>query len=227
MHGKRIIIFTGPSLSHREASDILRADYRPPVRRGDIIDALSEKPEIIGIIDGVFHQSPAVGHREIVEALRMGVTVVGGASMGALRASELHDLGMVGVGRIFRAYLNGDLESDDDVAVAFNPETLEAFSDSLVSIHFNFKRALRRGIIGEDDFKELMKIAKDLFYPLRNYKRILHDAEIPENRRASLMSFLESEGRDIKREDALEVIKYIKRLVSSDDEDHGCETHGS
>lgn len=146
--------------------------------------------------------------------------------MGALRASELHDLGMVGVGRIFRAYLNGELESDDDVAVAFNPETLEALSDSLVSIHFNFKRALERGIIGEDYFRELMKIAKDLFYPLRTYRRILHDAEIPENKKASLMSFLESEGRDIKREDAIEVIKYIKGLVSSD-QDHGCETHGS
>lgn len=30
---RRIIIFTGPSLSHAEASEILRADYRPPVRR--------------------------------------------------------------------------------------------------------------------------------------------------------------------------------------------------
>lgn len=227
MHSRKIIIFTGPSLSHSEASDILRADYRPPVRRGDVLEALSERPDIIGIIDGVFHQSPAVGHREIIEALRMDVTVVGGASMGALRASELHELGMVGVGRIFRAYLNGDLESDDDVAVAFNPETLEALSDSLVSIHFNFKRALERGIIGEEDFRELMKIAKNLFYPLRNYQRILHDAEIPENRKASLMSFLESEGRDIKREDAIEVIKYIKGLVSSDDQDNGCEPHGS
>ncbi|MGB9837508.1 TfuA-related McrA-glycine thioamidation protein [Methanothermobacter sp.] len=227
MPGRKIIIFTGPSLSHSEASDILRADYRPPVKRGDIHDALSEKPYIIGIIDGVFHQSPAVGHREIIKALRKGVTVVGGASMGALRASELHELGMVGVGRIFRAYLNGDLESDDDVAVAFNPETLEALSDSLVSIHFNFKRALERGIIGEDDFRELMKIAKNLFYPLRNYQRILHDAEIPENRKASLSSFLESEGRDIKREDALEVINYIKRLVSSDDQDQGCGPHES
>ena len=93
MHGKKIIIFTGPSLSHTEASGILEAEYRPPVRRGDIQEAMKENPDIIGIIDGVFHQSPAVGHREIIDAIRRGVKVVGGASMGALRASELSELG--------------------------------------------------------------------------------------------------------------------------------------
>ncbi|BAM70147.1 conserved hypothetical protein [Methanothermobacter sp. CaT2] len=213
MHGKKIIIFTGPSLSHTEASSILEAEYRPPVRRGDIQEAMKENPDIIGIIDGVFHQSPAVGHREIIDAIRRGVKVVGGASMGALRASELSDLGMVGVGRIFRSYLEGEIESDDDVAVAFNPETLEPLSDSLVSIEFNLKRALRRGVIREDDFRKLMNTARNLFYPLRNYRRILHESGIPDDVKESLRSFLESEGRDLKREDALEVIRHIKRLA--------------
>ena len=82
---KKIIIF-GPSLSHKEASEILDADYRPPIQRGDITAALNENPDIIGIIDGVFHQQPAVSHREILDALKRGITVVGGASMGALRS---------------------------------------------------------------------------------------------------------------------------------------------
>lgn len=215
MHGKKIIIFTGPSLSHTEASSILEAEYRPPVRRGDIQEAMKENPDIIGIIDGVFHQSPAVGHREIIDAIRRGVKVVGGASMGALRASELSELGMVGVGRIFRSYLDGEIESDDDVAVAFNPDTLEPLSDSLVSIEFNLKRALMRGVIREDDFRELMNTAKNLFYPLRNYRRILHETGIPDDTKESLRSFLESEGRDLKREDALEVIRHIKKLAST------------
>ncbi|REE28371.1 hypothetical protein C7452_0379 [Methanothermobacter defluvii] len=213
MHGKKIIIFTGPSLSHLEASAILEADYRPPVRRGDIQEAMKENPDIIGIIDGVFHQSPAVGHREIIDALRKGVKVVGGASMGALRASELSELGMVGVGRIFTSYLEGEIESDDDVAVAFNPENLEPLSDSLVSIEFNLKRALRRGVIGDPDFRELMDTARKIFYPLRNYRRILHEARIPDDVKESLLLFLESEGRDLKREDALEVIHHIRKLA--------------
>ena len=94
----RIIIFTGPSLHPRDAKKILDADYRPPVGRGDILNALEDTPDIIGIIDGVFHQKPAVSHKEILKALHLEVKIVGGASMGALRASELDDWGMIGVG---------------------------------------------------------------------------------------------------------------------------------
>ncbi|MGZ7136369.1 MAG: TfuA-like protein, partial [Methanobacterium sp.] len=98
---KKIIVFLGPSLSHKEASKILYADYRLPIKRGDITAVVNENPDIIGIIDGVFHQQPAVSHREILDALKKGITVVGGASMGALRASELDDFGMIGVGYVY------------------------------------------------------------------------------------------------------------------------------
>lgn len=78
----QIIIFTGPSLNHKEAKKILDADYRPPVGRDDILWALKDKPKVIGVIDGVFHQRPAVSHKELLRALESGVEVVGGSSMG-------------------------------------------------------------------------------------------------------------------------------------------------
>ncbi len=81
------VVYTGTSISHGEARKIRDADYRPPVTRHDIRRLIKSPPEIIGIIDGVFFDSAAVAHREIIEALKMGITVVGGASMGALRAS--------------------------------------------------------------------------------------------------------------------------------------------
>ncbi|MCI6930805.1 MAG: TfuA-like protein, partial [Methanobrevibacter boviskoreani] len=117
-NNKRIIVFTGLSLSFDDASQILDADYRPPVKRGDIFKILKEeeKPDIIGIIDGQFHSAPAVAHKEIMEALNEGITVVGGSSMGALRASELDSLGMIGVGFVYNEYKNGNIKSDDDVA---------------------------------------------------------------------------------------------------------------
>ena len=37
--------------------------------------------------------------------------------MGALRAAELHGFGMIGIGAIFRAYRDGRLEGDDEVAL--------------------------------------------------------------------------------------------------------------
>ncbi|KAF5430390.1 hypothetical protein C5S42_00430, partial [Candidatus Methanomarinus sp.] len=132
---KQIVIYTGISLSWADARTLLDADYRPPVKRSDInIRPGKEKPDIIGIIDGVFFDRAAVGHREIISALKAGVCVVGGSSMGALRASELDSYGMIGVGCIYEWYRDGVIESDDEVAVTFHPETLQPLSVPLVNI---------------------------------------------------------------------------------------------
>ena len=65
--------------------------------------------------------------------------MVGGASMGALRASELDDFGMIGVGRVYQDYRMGIIESDDDVAVVINPETFEQLSEAFISMNYNLK----------------------------------------------------------------------------------------
>jgi len=210
---KNIIIFLGPSLNHEEASKILDADYRLPVQRRDITAVLNNNPDIIGIIDGVFHQQPAVSHREILDALKKGVTVVGGASMGALRASELNDFGMIGIGYVYNQYKKCLIESDDDVAVAINPITMEQLSDSLVSIEYNFKRALDMGLISKEDFSTLIKTAKAIFYPKRTYTSILNAVPLHPAKIAVIEKFLIEEGIDIKRQDAEDVLKYIKNLI--------------
>ena len=74
-----------------EARKVLDADYRPPIKRGDL-PCLNDQVRYVGIIDGIFMNECSVGHREIIALLKRGVTVVGGGSMGALRASELSDL---------------------------------------------------------------------------------------------------------------------------------------
>ena len=183
---KRIIIFTGTSIHPDEARKILDADYRPPVGRGDVIEALKDKPDLIAIIDGVFHQRPAVAHKEILKAIKEGVTVVGGGSMGALRAAELEDFGMVGIGKVYRAYKEGVIEADDDVALVFNPETLEKLSEALISMMYNFKAAVRDGIINEYDLKNLLKTAKSIYYPKRTYKKVLNEVDINESKKRML-----------------------------------------
>jgi TfuA protein len=207
---KRIIIFTGTSIHPDEARKILDADYRPPVGRGDVIEALKDKPDLIAIIDGVFHQRPAVAHKEILKAIKEGVTVVGGGSMGALRAAELEDFGMVGIGKVYRAYKGGVIEADDDVALVFNPETLEKLSEALISMMYNFKAAVREGIINEYDLKNLLKTAKSIYYPKRTYKKVLNEVDINESKKRMLQKFLDEKGTDVKREDALRVLEYIK-----------------
>ena len=119
----RIIVFLGPSLELSGAEKILPAEYRPPAKRGDLLAAAGRGATIIGLIDGVFHQESAVAHREILAAIKKGVKVVGASSMGALRAAEMDTLGMVGIGEIYRMYKSGELESDDEVALVFDPES--------------------------------------------------------------------------------------------------------
>ena len=175
--------------------------------------AINDGAEIIGIIDGVFHQSPAVAHKEIMKALDKGITVVGGCSMGALRASELDDLGMIGVGEIYKMYRNGTITSDDDVAVSFDPETKTALGEALVNIEYKLSRAEENGIITEDEKEEIIKIAKDLYYPQRSYANIFSKVKMEDEKKTRLIDFIVKE-KDLKYLDAVAVLEYIKELAN-------------
>jgi len=76
-----------------------------------VLRALVDRPRVIGIVDGYFERVPAVWHKEILWAMSRGVHVLGAASMGALRAAELHPFGMVGVGAIFEGFRDGELDA--------------------------------------------------------------------------------------------------------------------
>ncbi|MDR2873359.1 MAG: TfuA-related McrA-glycine thioamidation protein [Methanobrevibacter sp.] len=211
MSNKKIIVFIGPSLSVEDSSKILKADYRDPVKRNDILNAISENPDIIGIIDGVFHQSPAVSHKEILKAIEHGITVVGGSSMGALRAADLDDLGMKGVGYIYQQYANGTIESDDDVALIFTEDYMP-LSEPYINIEYNFNHAEKENIISNNEKQALLSIAKSLYYPKRNYPIIIEKSELKSETKNKLKEFLKT-AIDLKKEDAIEVLKYIKSLV--------------
>src|SRR6266446_2586246 len=116
-----IVVFTGPTISAEDALQELEATYLPPVSQGDVYRAAVRKPLAIGIVDGYFDRVPAVWHKEILWTMSQGIPVYGSASMGALRAAELAECGMVGVGSIFEAFHSGALEDDDEVAVTHGP----------------------------------------------------------------------------------------------------------
>ncbi|ADC46518.1 TfuA-like protein [Methanobrevibacter ruminantium M1] len=207
----KIIVYLGLSIQEEEAKTILDADYRTPVKRGDILKAISEKPDIIGIIDGVFHHTPAVAHKEIMKALKMGITVVGASSMGALRASELDDLGMIGIGYVYKAYRSGKITSDDDVALSFDPERNVPISEALVNIDYKLDLAVKEEIISEEDKEYIHNIAKDIYYPKRSYQYIFSKVEMEDEKKTKLIDFILKE-KDIKYLDAIEALEYIKSI---------------
>ena len=173
---QKIIVFLGPSLEQSAAEKILPAEYRPPAKRGDLLSAVHDGATIIGLIDGVFHQESAVAHREILTAIKKGVRVVGASSMGALRAAEMDTLGMVGIGEIYRMYKSGELESDDEVALVFDPSSGLALSEPLINIRFTLKRAQEEGIIDTVAHDALLASARQVFYPQRTYRTIVSQA---------------------------------------------------
>ena len=209
---KKVIVFIGPSLSSDEANKILKAEYHPPVARGDIMNVLKDYPDIIVIIDGVFHKEPAVSHKEILKAINNDIIVVGGASMGALRASELDDFGMIGIGQVYEDYRSGVVESDDDVAVVINPETLEQLSEALISMNYTFKAAKDKGILNEEEFKILIKTAKSIYYPKRTYNQVFKDSNFGTEKINTIHKFFQENKVDIKKDDAIMVLKYVNNL---------------
>jgi TfuA protein len=206
-----LVVYLGPSLPVREAEKILPAEYLPPAKRGDIPLAVSQGARIICLIDGVFFQDCSVGHREILAAIKQKVRVIGSSSMGALRASELDTLGMEGIGKVYQWYKNGTVESDDEVALIFDPDSRIALSIPLVNIRHILELAVSQEIIDNTQKEILFQAAKLLYFPERTWPRIreLASENIPGPDLEKFMQYAEN-GPDLKREDAISALNYTR-----------------
>jgi hypothetical protein len=116
MSAAPIPVFAGPSLppAMRPPGPF---DWRAPAAAGDLLAFAERPPERLCLIDGLFGACPAPWHKELLLLMARGTRIFGAASMGALRAAELDRFGMIGVGAIYRAYRDGRLTGDDEVAL--------------------------------------------------------------------------------------------------------------
>ena len=127
-----LAIFAGPSLWGQDIDHLPRELWLPPARCGDVVAVVAQhSPKKNLLIDGFFHQVLSVWHKEIVYALLKGIVVIGASSMGALRAAEMHRYGMIGIGKIFQMFRDGE-EDDSLVALTCNPETYEPMTEAPV-----------------------------------------------------------------------------------------------
>jgi YcaO-like protein with predicted kinase domain len=170
-----IVVFLGPSLPLIEAKKILpEATYLPPAQCGDIIKAALNEPKMIILIDGFFEQTAAVWHKEILFALEKNIAVYGASSMGALRAAELSDLGMQGVGGIFNDFYADLLEDDDEVAVAHLPaeQHYRSMTVPMVNVRATIHYALKEKIINPLQANTIQQTAKKIFFKQRTWPSI-------------------------------------------------------
>ena len=220
MSGFTTVVFSGPTLDHGTVCEILDDPIcQPPAAMGDVYRCLDDNPDCIAIIDGYFEGVPSVWHKEILYAMSKGVHVMGSSSMGALRAVELTDFGMKGVGKIFLQFYSGDLEDDDEVAVLHGPEELEfiAVSEAMVNIRETLIAAVASGVLSTGDSGKLSMIAKSCFYHDRKWEHILSLAE-PGMKQETLdqfRSWLPHGAVDQKRLDALSLLQEIRHLQAS------------
>jgi hypothetical protein len=215
-------VFVGPTLCPEDlppAGDLM---VLPPVTQGDVYRVAQCRPIAIGIVDGYFEGVLSVWHKEILWAMAEGIHVLGSASMGALRAAELHAFGMRGVGRIFEAYRDGELEDDDEVAVIHGPPETGylVLSEAMVNVRATLAAAERGGIIGAPTHAALVGIAKDLFYHDRTFEHLLDRARpsLPAGEVEALRPWLPQGRIDQKREDALALLGAMQALLAAEPE---------
>jgi hypothetical protein len=166
---KPCVIFVGPTaygFPLETLSDDSDVRVLPPAQRGDVARLVAnEPPAVMAVVDGVFHQSLAVGHAELRRALEKGWQVWGLSSMGAIRAYEMRTLGMRGFGRTYQRFLEEDDFRDDEVAMLHEPApTYQPWSEPLVHLRLAIQDMAAREIVSAADADEVVRTLENLWF---------------------------------------------------------------
>lgn len=195
-----MVCYIGPSLDLDTAKSILPdAVFLPPASHADVIsDIPKHNPTHIILIDGEFHAKIPPWHKEFAFAALKGIRLYGASSMGALRAAELADVGvMIGHGKIFQWYHEGVMDADDEVAVMYHRTPSGAYvcdTCPLVNLRSGLVRLLDAGEIEEEE------------------ARVIFEAEQVKHYTQRLTSPDSRYVFDQKREDALSLLRSFEYL---------------
>lgn len=173
------ILFAGPSIFGLDL-DLSDIALRGPAEMGDLERAVEDGATAVGLIDGHYQQVGAVWHKEILYALSQGVTVLGGASMGALRAAECEAFGMVPVGEIASRYCSGELYDDDAVALSNGPAELGylPLTEALVDAEATILHLRELGVATAAQSQTLLATARGLYFQERTIEAIFEATDL-------------------------------------------------
>jgi hypothetical protein len=220
------ILFAGPTL-HGEIRDG-RLDAAPdvacrgPAAQGDIAKAVLAGASAIGLIDGRYEDVAAPWHKEILFALSQGVSVLGGASLGALRAAECESFGMIGIGAIFARYASGALVDDSDVAQLHAPAEMDylPLTEALVNVEETFRRMVAAGLLDVRTGGDLSHAARAIFFKALTYETVIERAELRVVEAERLLQLIQRHRVDLKRRDAHLLVARMRDLPAR----RGCES---
>ena len=207
------VVFAGPSLYG--ASYVAKGvELRPPAAQGDLLAAVLEGARVIGLIDGAFEATASVWHKEILYALQQGVTVAGGASMGALRAAECAPFGMIPVGSIATCYFSGEYDDDALVAITHGPAELGSppLTEALVDSEATIAAMQAAGALDAAGAARALAAARALFYKDRTVEELARASA------ADAAGFAADYRRhhvSVKTADALAVLTLVRALPTN------------
>jgi hypothetical protein len=206
-------VFSGPSTADSAVLEMPEVCPHPPVMHGDLYRLRLEPGDKVLIIDGLYQHEAPVRHKEILSLCASGVQVYGAASIGALRASELHGLGMPGLGTVFGWYRDGRLNSDADVAVVHGDADVgfRAFTHAMVSILDRCEELQRTGRLDAHSAAAVTEIARSVHFTERSSTALLVAARKhgQESAMRTVVTALADADSDIKRRDAATAIRAL------------------
>lgn len=204
----RTIVFAGPSLAGSVRPVPEHVVVRGPARRGDILRAVRDGYVVIGLIDGLFETAPSVWHKEIIQAMALGVAVFGAASLGALRAAELAPLGMIPIGKIAQEYLAGRIERDDAVMVSHAPAALGHRAMTLALV--DAEHAIGQASVADADRALLLRLARRANFRDRTWATLFNAFRQETGRVPAMID----QSLSLKRDDAEALVDAIARPVT-------------
>jgi len=209
----KTVVFCGPSLDRAALKRITRADIADPIRRGDLEKWIEH--EVFVILDGEFAQSLSVSPKEILRALDAGKTVIGAASMGALRAAELAAYGMIGIGWIYNRFVHASVRREDDVALTYSPVDFAPQTVPMVNVEYWLARLYADRDVSRQERARVARCARNIFYAGRTEKKLLAALEQTLGRTRLTTLLQKTMGRipDIKSMDAEQAVIFADRFA--------------
>jgi hypothetical protein len=144
--------------------------------------------------------------------LQRGTRVYGAASVGALLAVKLRNLGMIGRGWVFDSYLDGTIAADDEVLVSMFPETFKPLTVPLVNVRYALRRLSPLHGITAATQHSILACVSAIYFEERTPARVrqaLARAGVTD----ALIEQVLAPQFDIKRRDGIALIEEVQRKI--------------
>ncbi len=220
------LVFVGGSLREAEYCGDKDIVYTDPAEQGDMIMTILEGFKNIIIIDGYFYDKFPCTTFEVMLALENGINVFGSSSIGALRAVELDNYGMTGIGYVYEYLKKQYIKPYHIVAQTYNVYNIP-LTIPLVDIIYFLECALSEGVIIKNELDKCLSVADDIYFTALSFKYFLK--QLKSEKRVSvdvilrLEDYLSYKGEqffNIKKKDALLLLNEFRNILKNREQDY-------